>query len=59
MEDTQQDVSEVVDGTESSTIQQDPDPAPQDVSGTLAVIFVLAMIVGILVFDMLSKRWHS
>ena len=37
----------------------EPDPVPQDISGSLAAVFVLSMIFGIMVFDMLSKRWHT
>ena len=30
-----------------------------DITFNVAVIFVLSMIVGLLVFESLSRRWHS
>lgn len=30
-----------------------------DITFNIAVIFVLSMIVGLLVFESLSRRWHS
>ncbi len=60
MEDVQ-DVTEA--GTEASGSAADAVPSPveavTDISGTVAVLFVLAMIFGLMVFDMFSKKWHT
>lgn len=52
---------EAVETTEAMEIV-DPDPAelqPSDISYNLAVIFVLSMILGLLLFSNLSRRWHT
>lgn len=52
---------ETVEATEAVEIV-DPDPAelqPSDISYNLAVIFVLSMILGVLIFSNLSRRWHT
>lgn len=56
MEDTYYDPDgEVVLSTESVDVPS----GSSDVTWNLAVIFILSMIVGILVFDSLSRRWHA
>lgn len=52
-----------VDSEASTETAADVVPSPvetvTDISGTLAVVFLLSMIFGLMVFDMLSKRWHT
>lgn len=53
-----QDTSEA--GTETAADAAPPPvEAVKDISGTVAVVFVLAMIFGLMVFDTLSRRWHT
>lgn len=53
-----QDTSEA--GTETAADAVPPPvEAVTDISGTVAVLFVLAMIFGLMVFDMFSKKWHT
>lgn len=44
--------------TESTTLDQQGETQPQDVTYSFAVLFVLGIIVGLLVFSILSRKWN-
>lgn len=41
-----------------STLDQQEETLPQDVTYSFAVLFVLGIIVGLLVFSILSRKWN-
>ena len=46
--------------TETVEVDADmEDSKPSDISYNVAVLFILSMIVGILLFSSLSRKWHS
>lgn len=48
-----------LDSTEAVEVIDTPEAAASNMSYNMAVIFVLSMIVGLLVFSCLSRRWNS
>ncbi len=60
-EDSLEDVQDVTEAGMETSADAVPSPveAVTDISGSLAAVFVLSMILGLLLFDVLSKRWHT
>lgn len=48
-----------LDSTEAVEVIDTPEASASNMSFNMAVIFVLSMIVGLLVFSCLSRRWNS
>ncbi len=48
------DTDEIYSGT-----VEDPIPQQQDISFNVALLFVASMIVGLMVFGSLSRKWHA
>lgn len=52
-----------VDEVLSGVVEVDPvtveEPNTKDISFNVAFLFVVSMIVGLLIFSSLSKKWHS
>lgn len=44
--------------TESTTLDQQGETQPQDVTYSFAVLFALGIIVGLLFFAIFSRRWN-
>lgn len=38
-------------------VTADAEPVPQDITGLAVLIFVVSMIVGIMIWNTLSRRW--
>lgn len=51
---------DVLSGTvESTQVEADQPAAQTDISFNVAIIFVLSMIVGLVIYHILSRRWHT
>ena len=50
---------DVLSGTVESTQVDDQPVAQTDISFNVAIIFVLSMIVGLVIYHILSRRWHT
>lgn len=52
-----------VDEVLSGVVEVDPvtveEPNTKDISWNVAFLFVVSMIVGLLIFSSLSRKWHS
>lgn len=44
---------------ESTQVEADQPAAQTDISFNVAIIFVLSMIVGLVIYHILSRRWHT
>lgn len=44
--------------TESTTLDQQGETQPQDVTYNFAMLFALGIIVGLLFFSVFSRRWY-
>lgn len=51
--------AEPIDNQTTSTIDVEPEAPASDMSYNVASLFVLSMIVGLLVFHILSRRWQT
>ena len=50
---------EPINNQTNSTIDVEPEAPASDMSYNVASLFVLSMIVGLLVFHILSRRWQT
>ena len=51
---------DVLSGTvESTQVEADQPTAQTDISFNVAIIFVLSMIVGLVIYHILSRRWQT
>lgn len=51
--------SDVVESTQVIEVVDPPDVAASNMSYNIATLFVLSMIVGLIVFHILSRRWQT